>query len=70
MIFDNGEGANTKTIDWPTTVPASDINFKGALQRASAEEIEEAMKMIDGRSGVKTKMAAFRMEIRRLESRL
>lgn len=47
--------------------PASDMNFKTNLKRATAAEIRETLKIIEGRREVKTKEKALRAELRRKE---
>ena len=55
----------SEVIGWLVGTPASDINFKPNLKKATAEEIEEALKAIEGRSQTKTKETALRAELRR-----
>lgn len=55
----------SEVIGWLVGTPASDINFRSNLKKATAEEIEEALKAIEGRSQTKTKEKALRAELRR-----
>lgn len=49
---------------WLYSVPAGDINFKGALQRATVEELQEVLAALP-EAGNKTKIAAIQREIRK-----
>lgn len=60
---------NNEVIKWLVGTPASDMNFKTSLKRATAAEIREALKIIEGRREVKTKEKALRAELRRKEKR-
>ena len=51
---------------WLYSVPAGDINFKGALQRATLEELQEVLAALP-EVGNKTKIAAIQREIRNRE---
>lgn len=48
----------SNNVSWLVTCPASDQNFKVHLQRATAEEIREAIAAIDGKKEIKTKKKA------------
>lgn len=54
-------------ISWLMTTPCTDCNFKSALQRATVEEIKETIRNLDGKNGVKTKIAALERELRKRE---
>lgn len=58
---------NNEVIKWLVGAPASDMNFKTNLKRATAAEIRETLKIIEGRREVKTKEKALRAELRRKE---
>ena len=58
---------NNEVIKWLVGTPASDMNFKTNLKRATAAEIRETLKIIEGRREVKTKEKALRAELRRKE---
>ena len=58
---------NNEVIKWLVGTPASDMNFKTKLKRATAAEIRETLKIIEGRREVKTKEKALRAELRRKE---
>ena len=49
---------------WLYSVPASDGNFKGALQRATVEELQEVLAALP-EAGNETKIAAIQREIRK-----
>ena len=51
---------------WLYSVPASDGNFKMALRRATAEELQEVLAALP-EAGNKTKIATIRREIRKRE---
>ncbi len=52
-------------ISWLMTTPSGDCNFKGALKRATNEEIQTTISNLDGKSGVKTKLKELEAELRR-----
>lgn len=54
---------NNEVIKWLVGTPASDMNFKTNLKRATAAEIRETLKIIEGRREVKTKEKALRAVI-------
>ena len=54
------------TQAWLYGTPSSDGNFKGALQRATAEELQEVLAALP-EAGNKTKIAAIQREIRERE---
>lgn len=56
-----------KHVSWLTTVPASDINFVNNLKAASAEEVREALKIIEGKPHTKTKEKALRAALKKME---
>ena len=58
---------NNEVIKWLVGTPASDMNFQTNLKRATAAEIRETLKIIEGRREVKTKEKALRDELRRKE---
>nr|DAS03157.1 MAG TPA: hypothetical protein [Caudoviricetes sp.] len=58
---------NNEVIKWLVGTPASDMSFKTNLKRATAAEIRETLKIIEGRREVKTKEKALRAELRRKE---
>lgn len=55
----------SNNISWLMTTPSGDCNFKSALERATNEEIQEAISNLDGKNGVKTKMKALEAELKR-----
>lgn len=55
----------TENISWLMTTPSGDCNFKGALKRATNEEIQTTISNLDGKSGVKTKLKALEAELKR-----
>lgn len=57
----------TDCVSWLVTCPASDINFKNQLKRATAAEIREALEIIEGRKEVKTKKKALLAALARVE---
>ena len=57
----------TSNISWLTTTPASYINFKSALSTAEDWEIKSAIKTIEGKENVKTKIAALERKLRKRE---
>lgn len=59
----------SNNISWLMTVPSGDGNFKSALERATDEEIREAISNLDGKSGVKTKLKALEAELRKRSRR-
>jgi hypothetical protein len=64
-----GEVVDAETLGWLTDVPASDVNFKGALARADAATIRAALKKIEGQPATATKKKALEAALRRLEDR-
>ena len=52
-------------IDWMVTTPATDCNFKSALERSTYAEICEAISQLEGKKGTKTKIAALERELRK-----
>ena len=58
---------NNEVIKWLVGTPTSDMNFKTNLKRATAAEIRETLKIIEGRREVKTKEKALRAVLRRKE---
>lgn len=68
---------DSDNIGWLTTVPSTDINFKGALKRATDDEIRESLRIMDvqyrlltGKPiGNKTRIAALERELRKRERR-
>ena len=56
-------------ISWLTTVPASDLNFKNHMQRATVEEIKEALSIMtgNGEKGNASRIAALSRELRKRE---
>lgn len=57
----------TDCVSWLVTCPASDLNFKNHLKRATAEEIREALEIIEGRKEVKTKKKALLAALAKVE---
>ena len=57
----------TSNIGWLTTTPATDLNFKNALLRAEDYEIMDAIKAMEGKNNVKTKITALERELRKRE---
>ena len=58
-------------ISWLTTVPAADVNFKSHLKMAAAEEIKEAISIMEGqgRKGNASRIMACEREIGRASCR-
>lgn len=56
-------------VNWLTTVPASDCNFKSHLQTATVDEIREALSIMTGKGerGNATRIAALSRELRKRE---
>lgn len=56
-----------ENIQWLTTVPATDLNFKSHLKTATAEEIKEALSILktNGEKGCVSKISALSRELRR-----
>ena len=50
---------------WLLTCPCGDGNFKGHLKEASTEDIESVIEELQGRQGVKSKIATLQAELRR-----
>lgn len=59
----------SSNISWLMTTPCSDCNFKGALVKATDEEIQTAISNLDGKGGVKTKLKALEAELKRRNKR-
>lgn len=59
----------TNNISWLMTTPCGDCNFKGALKRATDEEIQTTISNLDGKRGVKTKLKALEAELRKRNKR-
>lgn len=57
----------SSNISWLMTTPSGDCNFKSTLERATDEEIKEAITNLDGKKNVKTKLKALESELRRRE---
>ena len=55
----------SEVLGWLTNCPATDINFKSNLSRATAEEIRKALAIVEGRPNSKTKEKALRLELAR-----
>lgn len=56
-------------LEWLTTCPASDINFKSNLKRATVAEVREALKIIEGKPGTKTKEKLLRAALKKKETK-
>lgn len=56
-------------LGWLTTCPASDINFKSNLKRATAAEVREALKIIEGKPGTKTKEKLLQAALKKKEAK-
>ena len=54
-----------ETVSWLVTTPASDLNFKMNLRRATAEDIREALAAIEGKKETKTKKKALLAALQR-----
>lgn len=52
---------------WLLTCPCGDANFKVHLKEASTEDIESVIEELQGRQGVKSKIATLQAELRRRE---
>lgn len=59
-------------VRWLTTVPATDVNFKGHLKTATTEEIKEALSIITGKGekGNVSRIAALSKELRKRDKEL
>lgn len=53
-----GNRYSNETVSWLVMTPASDLNFKMQLRRATAEDIREALAAIEGKKETKTKKKA------------
>lgn len=58
----------SENVGWITNCPATDGNFKAHLKRATAEEVREALKIIEGRPNSKTKEKALRAALKKKEA--
>lgn len=58
----------SECLGWLTTCPASDINFKGNLKRATAAEVRKALEIIEGRPNTKTKEKILRAALKKKEA--
>lgn len=60
---------HTNNINWLTTVPATDGNFKCHLQSATIKEIHDALIILAGQEekGNATRIAALSRELRKRE---
>lgn len=58
---------NSENVRWLTTVPATDLNFKNHLKKATTEEIKEALSVLkaNGENGYISKISALSRELRR-----
>lgn len=54
-------------LSWLTTVPVSDVNFKGNLESATADEIREALNRTRGKTGHTTRTKTLERRLRNLE---
>lgn len=59
----------SENIQWLTTVPATDGNFKSHLKSATTEEIKEALSILkaSGEKGCVFKISALSRELRKRE---
>lgn len=57
----------SENIQWLTTVPATDLNFKIHLKAATTEEIKEVLSILkaNGQKGCVSKISALSRELRR-----
>lgn len=60
-----------ENIQWLTTVPATDLNFKSHLNTATAEEIKKALSILkaNGEKGCISKISALSRELRKREKK-
>lgn len=58
---------DNENINWLTTVPATDVNFKTHLKMATDEEIEWSISLMSGKKGNATRIKALRRELRERE---
>lgn len=58
----------SEVLGWLTNCPATDINFKSNLKRATAKEIEKALEIVGSRPNSKTKEKMLRQELARKEA--
>ena len=57
----------TDTVSWLATVPTSDVNFKGALERATTHEIRAALDRTRGKPGHATRTRTLEARLRNLQ---
>lgn len=57
--------AETSHKSWLLTCPCGDCNFKIHLKEASTEDIESVIEELQGKQGVKSKIATLQAELRR-----
>lgn len=55
-------------VSWLVTVPSSDGNFKGHLERASHWVIQYALALVDGRDGHKVRIEALERQLQRVRA--
>lgn len=60
---------NSGNIQWLTSVPTTDENFKSHLKAATTEEIKEALLILkaNGEKGCVSKISALSRELRKRE---
>lgn len=58
----------SECLGWLTNCPASDINFKSNLKRATAAEVRKALEIIEGRPNAKTKEKILRAALKKKEA--
>lgn len=58
-----------ENIQWLTTIPATDGNFKSHLEKATTEEIKEALSTMTGKGekGNASRISALSRELRKRE---
>lgn len=57
----------TDTVSWLSNVPTSDNNFKAALDRATPNEIRQALDRTRGKTGHTTRTKVLERRLRKLE---
>ena len=62
--------AETSHKSWLLTCPCGDGNFKPHLKEASTEDIESVIAELQGKQGVKSKIATLQAELRRREKNI
>jgi len=59
--------ADFKQVSWLFSVPPGDVNFKGALEKASLAALRYVLILVRGQKGQKTRAETLQRQIRKLE---